>query len=165
MRPPNVALLLVDDLGYGDLHTGVTPAIDGLADHGLRFTHFYAACPVCSCSRASLLTGRNWARMSLPPVLGPTEAAGLPLNETTLATLLRARGYACAAVGAIFPLANLPGNAFAWLACKHGAQASTVGMPARWASSLRYVESLRRLTRDSLNRCLTRDSLIPDFFS
>ncbi len=101
---PNVVMLFVDDLGYGDTGftghpTTQTPALDALAFGGKVLTSWYSACPVCSCSRASLLTGRQWARMGIPGVFGPTTDSGLPLNETTVAEQLRKVGYASAAVG------------------------------------------------------------------
>ena len=75
---PNVIMLFVDDLGYGDVGfnghpTTHTPTIDSLARNGKVLTTWYSACPVCSCSRASLLTGRNWARMGIPGVFGSTQ--------------------------------------------------------------------------------------------
>ena len=101
---PNVIMLFVDDLGYGDVGfnghpTTLTPQIDALAWGGKVLTTWYSACPVCSCSRASLLTGRQWARMAIPGVFGPTTPSGLPLNETTLATQLKGAGYTSGIVG------------------------------------------------------------------
>ena len=101
---PNFVMLFVDDLGYGDVGfnghpTTHTPRLDQLASAGRVMTTWYSAAPVCSASRASLLTGRQWARMGIDPVFSPTTAAGLPLNESTLATLLRGAGYATGAVG------------------------------------------------------------------
>ena len=62
--PPNILLIVVDDLGYSDLHCYgnelvETPNIDRLAEEGIRFTSAYASCTVCSPTRASLMTGRN----------------------------------------------------------------------------------------------------------
>jgi arylsulfatase A-like enzyme len=101
---PNVIVILADDLGYGDLGsygaaTIATPALDRMAREGVRFTDAYAAAPFCSPARAALLTGRLPARCGLPHVLFPTEHHGLPAAETTIAELLRARGYATACVG------------------------------------------------------------------
>src|SRR5690349_22245355 len=69
-RPPNVVLILADDLGWADLgcygnHFNETPRIDRLAAQGLRFTDFYAAAPVCSPTRAALQSGRYQARFGL----------------------------------------------------------------------------------------------------
>ena len=102
--PPNVIVILADDLGYGDLGcygstTIATPRLDRMAREGLRFTAAYAAAPFCSPARAGLLTGRLPARAGLPYVLFPTEHHGLPAAEITLAELLRTRGYATACVG------------------------------------------------------------------
>ncbi|KAL3910572.1 MAG: hypothetical protein SGPRY_009006 [Prymnesium sp.] len=101
---PNVVMLFVDDLGYGDVGfnghpSTLTPEIDALAWNGKVLTTWYSACPVCSCSRASLMTGRQWSRMGIPGVFSATTASGLPLNETTVAEQLSAAGYATGAVG------------------------------------------------------------------
>ena len=101
---PNVVLFFVDDLGYGDTGftghpTTKTPQIDKLAFSGKVLTTWYSACPVCSCSRASLMTGRQWSRMGIPGVFGQTTDSGLPLNETTLASQLKTAGYATGACG------------------------------------------------------------------
>ncbi len=102
--PPNVIVIVADDLGYGDLGcygstTIATPRLDQMAREGVRFTHAYAAAPFCSPSRAALLTGRLPARAGLPYVLFPAEHHGLPAAEITLAEQLRTRGYATACVG------------------------------------------------------------------
>ncbi|XP_059916150.1 arylsulfatase A [Gadus macrocephalus] len=102
---PNFIVIFADDLGFGDLGcyghpSSLTPNIDRLAANGLRFTDFYTTCPVCSPSRASLLTGRYQTRSGIyPGVLYPGSRGGLPLNETTIAELLKPLGYATAAVG------------------------------------------------------------------
>ncbi|KAJ0029232.1 hypothetical protein NQD34_004229 [Periophthalmus magnuspinnatus] len=102
---PNFVLFFADDLGYGDLGcyghpTSLTPNLDKLAAGGLRFTDFYCTSPVCSPSRSSLLTGRYQTRTGIyPGVLYPDSIGGLPLNETTIAEVLKPAGYATAAVG------------------------------------------------------------------
>jgi arylsulfatase len=102
-RTPNIVLLLCDDLGYGDL--GVygskirTPSFDRLASEGVRFTNFSSADPVCSPSRAALLTGRYPTRVGVPRVLFPQDPGGLDLDETTLANVLKARGYRTMCIG------------------------------------------------------------------
>mmetsp|Transcript_56321 Transcript_56321/g.180831 ORF Transcript_56321/g.180831 Transcript_56321/m.180831 type:complete len:599 (+) Transcript_56321:53-1849(+) len=101
---PNFIVLLVDDLGFGDTgfngHPTVhTPNIDRLAFGGRVLTTWYSGCPVCSGSRASLMTGRQFTRTGVPGVFGPTVNVGLPLNETTVAEQLKKAGYATAAVG------------------------------------------------------------------
>lgn len=93
----NVVLLFSDDQGtvdlrcYGakDLHT---PHLDALAASGVRFTQFYSAAPVCSPSRAALLSGRYPQRCGVPGNVG-LEAIGLPPREVTIAEMLRAQGY------------------------------------------------------------------------
>ncbi|KAG7217428.1 hypothetical protein INR49_021595 [Caranx melampygus] len=103
--PPNFVLFFADDLGFGDLGcyghpTSLTPNLDRLAAGGLRFTDFYCTSPVCSPSRASLLTGRYQTRSGIyPGVLYPGSRGGLPLNETTIAEVLKPQGYATAAIG------------------------------------------------------------------
>uniref|UniRef100_H2ZXY9 Sulfatase N-terminal domain-containing protein n=1 Tax=Latimeria chalumnae TaxID=7897 RepID=H2ZXY9_LATCH len=102
---PNIVIIFADDLGFGDLGcyghpTSATPNLDKLATKGLRFTDFYAASPLCSPSRAGLLTGRHGVRSGIyPGVLYPGSKGGLPLNETTIAEILKPRGYATAMVG------------------------------------------------------------------
>ncbi len=103
-RPPNIIVILTDDQGYGDLgsygHPTIrTPNIDRLAAEGQRWTSFYAA-PVCTPSRAQLLTGRLAIRTGLAAgVLFPDSTGGLQPNEITIAEVLKARGYATAAIG------------------------------------------------------------------
>src|SRR5690349_18757847 len=86
---PNIVLIFVDDLGYGDIgpfgNTKVkTPQLDKLAAEGMKFTSFYAT-PVCSMSRACLMTGCYNARVSIPGVLFPGSEIGLHPDEVTLA--------------------------------------------------------------------------------
>ena len=94
---PNIVMLFVDDLGYGDVGfnghpTTSSPTIDKLAWGGKILTTWYSGCPVCSCSRAALMTGRQWPRYGVSPVFNPVTNTGLPLNETTLAEALKGRG-------------------------------------------------------------------------
>ena len=101
--PPNVVIIYADDLGYGDLgcygHPNIaTPKIDCLAAEGIRFTSFYVAASVCSPSRAALLTGRYPIRNS-PNNFGPESKDGLPLEEVTLANVLKEKGYSTHAIG------------------------------------------------------------------
>ena len=102
--PPNVVIVYADDLGYADI--GVygakdytTPHIDGLAAEGMRFTDFYVSQPVCSASRASLLTGCYANRVGIHGALGPRSKRGISADEVTLAELCRSRGYATAIFG------------------------------------------------------------------
>jgi arylsulfatase A len=101
--PPNVVLIYADDLGYGDLGcygSGIpTPNIDRMAAEGMRLTQFYSANPVCSPSRAALLTGRYPTRVGVPKVLFPEDAGGLADSETTIAQLLKGKGYATMCIG------------------------------------------------------------------
>jgi arylsulfatase A len=102
---PNVIVILTDDQGTADLHIAGasdldTPNLDALARQGVRFTQFYAAAPVCSPSRAGLLTGRHPFRAGMPSN-APSEAGkpGMPTQEVTIAELLKAAGYATGHVG------------------------------------------------------------------
>jgi arylsulfatase len=102
--PPNVVLIFMDDLGYGDLscygalgHT--TPNLDRMAAEGTRFTNFLAAQAVCSASRAGLLTGCYPNRVGISGALSPAATTGLHPDEETLAELLRERGYATGIFG------------------------------------------------------------------
>jgi arylsulfatase A len=102
VRPKNVILIICDDLGSGDLgcYGGVlpTPHVDGLASGGMRLTRFNAGHPLCSASRAALLTGRYAPRSHTPGALFPN-ARGMALSEKTLADLFRAKGYRTHAIG------------------------------------------------------------------
>jgi arylsulfatase A len=100
---PNIVFILCDDLGYGDLECYgskiKTPNLNRLAAEGNRFTNFCSADPVCSPSRAALLTGRYPTRVGVPRVLFPQDEGGLNLGETTLADVLKKRNYKTACVG------------------------------------------------------------------
>lgn len=102
-RLPNIAIIYCDDLGYGDLgcygSAIRTPNIDRLASEGIRFTNFYSGNPVCSPSRAALLTGRYCVRAGVPKVLFPVNEVGMPESETTIAQTLKPKGYRTMCVG------------------------------------------------------------------
>lgn len=105
---PNVVLIFIDDMGYGDVQ-GFGAPMDGpgprtpnllrMAEEGIKFTSYYSGCAVCSGSRTSLLTGCHYQRLSMPAVLFPNSTQGLHPDEVTIADLLRDQGYATAAVG------------------------------------------------------------------
>ncbi|MFH1266546.1 MAG: sulfatase [Planctomycetota bacterium] len=112
---PNIVFLLIDDLGWADLGCSgsryyETPRIDQLAREGMRFTDAYAACPACSPTRASILTGKYPARLGLtdwiPGWTRPNAKLQIPdwrqylaREEVTIAEVLQSAGYATAAVG------------------------------------------------------------------
>jgi len=104
---PNIILIMADDLGYGDVgcygSTKIsTPNIDALAKGGIKFTDYHSNCPVCSPTRAALLTGRYQQRSGIEGVIyakGPTRQTGLALEETTFAEVLKTRGYATGIFG------------------------------------------------------------------
>ncbi|GAB3457790.1 sulfatase family protein [Actinophytocola sediminis] len=101
---PNIVLVVLDDLGYGDLGCMgntilATPRIDAIAADGITMRHMYAASSVCTPSRAALLTGRYAQRVGLPKVLFPHDGTGLSAWEYTLPELLRDAGYRTAMFG------------------------------------------------------------------
>jgi arylsulfatase A-like enzyme len=115
-RPPNVVIILTDDQGYADLGCYgsfkiKTPRIDRMAAEGTRFTDFYAPAPVCTPTRAGLLTGCHPQRLSLMQipnqkpngdtghVMYPLSRYGLNPDEVTIAEVLKARGYVTGMIG------------------------------------------------------------------
>jgi arylsulfatase len=103
-QQPNVVLIFIDDEGYGDVGcygaTGFeTPNIDQLASEGMKFTNFYSAQPVCSVSRAGLLTGCYPNRLGFPGALFPQDTIGLNSEEFTMAEMFKEQGYATAVFG------------------------------------------------------------------
>jgi arylsulfatase len=109
-QPPNIILIYADDLGYGDLgcygSSISTPNLDRMAAEGIRFTDFYSGNPVCSPSRAALMTGRYPVRAGVPDVLFPSQP-GLPDSETTIAQVLKKRDYRTICIGK-WHLGDLP---------------------------------------------------------
>lgn len=100
---PNILLIYADDLGYGELgcygfKEVPTPHIDSIAANGIRFTNGYVSAPLCSPSRAGLMTGRYQQRFGHENN-SMTAEKGLPLTETTLANRMKSLGYATGAVG------------------------------------------------------------------
>ena len=113
-KPPNFVFILVDDLGWRDVGCYgstfyETPSVDQLAATGMRFTDAYASCPVCSPTRASLMTGKYPARLGLTahignaqpeqwnrntPLLPARYVDGMPLSQVTVAEALHDAGYA-----------------------------------------------------------------------
>jgi arylsulfatase A-like enzyme len=103
-RPPNIVLIFADDLGYADIapfgaKNIKTPHLDRLTREGRRFTSFYVAQPVCSASRAALLTGCYPNRIGIQGALGPNAKVGLHKDEMTLAELVKQKRYATAIFG------------------------------------------------------------------
>ncbi|MCP9234753.1 sulfatase-like hydrolase/transferase [Lewinella sp. JB7] len=101
---PNIVLIFTDDMGYADMgaYGGThvtTPHLDELAEAGVRFTNFRVAQAVCTASRAALLTGVYPGRLGLRGALDHTAKRGLAPEETTIAEVLRGRGYRTAMVG------------------------------------------------------------------
>ena len=113
---PNIVVIFADDLGINDLSCygrtdQPTPNLDRLASQGIRFTSAYCAQPICSPSRAALMTGKHPARLHITTflpgranaksqkLLHPQIAMQLPLEEKTLAEALKEQGYATACIG------------------------------------------------------------------
>lgn len=108
MNTPNFVIIFADDMGYGDVgafgHPTIhTPNLDRMASEGQKWTNFYVAAPVCTPSRAGLLTGRLPIRSGMcsenKRVLFPDSKGGLPENEITIASVLKSNGYATACIG------------------------------------------------------------------
>jgi arylsulfatase A-like enzyme len=107
VKRPNFIIIYTDDQGIGDLgcygaKDARTPNLDRLAADGVRFTNWYSNCPVCSPSRASLLTGKYPQRTGIVDVLpseGTFDIPGLRQGETSLARSLRDAGYRTACIG------------------------------------------------------------------
>ncbi len=114
--PPNVVIIFCDDLGWGDLGSFgnpviQTPHLDRMAAEGQKWTEFYVASPVCTPSRAALMTGRYPIRNGMTSakrvVLFPNSGGGLPQEEVTLAELLKQKDYATGCFGK-WHLGHLP---------------------------------------------------------
>lgn len=114
-RPPNVVIILADDLGYSDLgcfgNTQIkTPNIDRMAGEGMKFTSFYVAQAVCSASRAAMMTGCYANRVGMQGALNHTSKEGIHPDELLMPELCKASGYATAAFGkwhlGTYPLFN-----------------------------------------------------------
>jgi arylsulfatase A-like enzyme len=106
--PPNIVFILADDLGWSDLQSYgsqkyLSPHLDAMASRGMRFTDAYAAGPVCSPTRASIMTGKYPARIHLTDWIGGRDGVRsmrhLRLSEVTIAEALKQAGYATGVVG------------------------------------------------------------------
>jgi arylsulfatase A-like enzyme len=103
-RRPNVVLIYMDDMGYGDLGCYgnpilKTPVIDGIARSGVKFTQMYSAAAICSPSRCALLTGRYPQKAGIPRVLFPDDTCGLKPADRTIAGYFKELGYASTCIG------------------------------------------------------------------
>lgn len=104
MNNPNIILILMDDMGYGDLSSYgaldiTTPNIDKMASDGIRFTNYISPQAVCSASRAGLLTGCYPNRIGISGALMPNSEIGLNSSEVTIAELVKQKNYATAIIG------------------------------------------------------------------
>jgi arylsulfatase A len=103
-RPPSFIIILTDDQGYNDLGCFgskriKTTNIDRMAEEGMKFTDFYATAPICTPTRASLMTGCYPSRVGLSTPLHTPDKIGLHEDEITIAELLKRRGYSTACIG------------------------------------------------------------------
>jgi arylsulfatase A-like enzyme len=109
-KPPNFVFILVDDLGWADVKCNNpasfydTPNVDRLAENGVRFIQAYSANPVCSPTRAAIMTGKHPNRLDITdwipgdnpldrPLIGPQDSDRLALEEITIAEKLKEKGY------------------------------------------------------------------------
>ena len=104
LKPPNVVLIYIDDMGYADIgpfggNPALTPHLNQMAAEGRKFTNFYVSQAVCSASRASLLTGCYNVRLGILGALGPNSNQGVHPDEMTLGELCQQKGYATACFG------------------------------------------------------------------
>lgn len=102
--PPNIIIILTDDLGWGDISLNGsklidTPNIDRIGQEGIQLTSFYAGSNVCSPSRAALLTGRYPIRSGMQHVIFPHSRDGLPTDEITISEMLKDAGYRTGMIG------------------------------------------------------------------
>ncbi|MEM9143654.1 MAG: sulfatase [Bacteroidota bacterium] len=119
-RPPNIVLIMTDDQGYQDVGVFgspdiLTPNLDQMAKNGITLTDYYAAQPICSASRAGILTGSYPNRIGIHNALGPGSPVGISAGEITIAEMLKAKGYKTA----IFGKWHL-GDAQKFLPTRHG---------------------------------------------
>src|SRR5262245_46670507 len=146
---PNIIFIFADDLGYADVGcygaTGFkTPNIDRMAKEGIRFTSFYTGCPVCSGSRAALLTGRHYQRVGVKPVLFPTDPTVIGPRQITIANILKSLGYVTAIIGKWHL-----GHLLAFLPTQHGFD-SYYGIP--YSNDMSIDPEHARFAKDAVFR-------------
>jgi arylsulfatase A len=153
-RRPNVIFMICDDLGFGDLSCYgsklPTPNLDAMARAGARFVHYNSAHPICSASRAAILTGRYGLRSKTAGAFGPTSEEGTSLDETLLSELFLKGGYSTKAIGK-WHLGNTPG----YLPTDRGFE-SFYGVP--WSDDMYPLPLMRNgevLERDTDRTLLT----------
>lgn len=104
LQPPNIVLVVIDDLGFGDLgcygsELHETPNMDALAKGGMRFTDFHTNGPVCSPTRAALMTGQYQQRSGIESAIGFVTDEGVSQEKVMISEILAEKGYACGVVG------------------------------------------------------------------
>ena len=168
-RPPNIVLIMADDLGYNELGSYgqdkiETPYLDRMAANGMRFTQFYSGSPVCAPSRATLLTGQHTGHTYVRDNYGlggyrDNEEQGqlpLPANTPTMATMLQDAGYATAAIGKW----GLGGPGSEGLPSKHGFDYFYGYLDQKQAHNY-YPTHLWRITKEAA----VRDTLDNEYFN
>src|SRR5690242_10331729 len=92
---PNVIVIFCDDMGYGDIHpfgsANPTPNLDRMASEGMKFTDFYVGQPICTASRAALMTGCYPNRVGLLGAIGPSSKIGINSNEFIMPKMFKSR--------------------------------------------------------------------------
>jgi len=155
-QKPNFIIIFIDDMGYADIGSfgsklNKTPELDRMAAEGMKLSNFYAA-PVCSASRAQLLTGCYAPRVSINGVLFPNGKRGLNPNELTIAKYLKKQGYATACIGK-WHLGDQP----AFLPTRHGFD-SYFGIPysndMQRSSTITHKNVTPLLTNETVTRLL-----------
>ncbi|PIO24201.1 hypothetical protein AB205_0122280 [Aquarana catesbeiana] len=140
-KKPNIIIILADDMGWGDLganiasETATTPNLEKMASKGLRLVDFHSAASTCSPSRASLLTGRLGIRNGVTHNFAITSLGGLPLNETTLADVLKESGYITGLIGDNGPWAekcDLAGSTGPFIGAWQTAQGGSAAKRTTW---------------------------------
>ena len=154
---PNVVLMICDDLGFGDLgcygSAIPTPNLDRLAAQGTRCMHYNSAHPICSASRAALLTGRYAPRSHTPGALFPHATIAMAKEEQTLADLFKDAGYKTHAIGK-WHLGDEPG----YLPTDRGFD-TYLGVP--WSDDMQPLPMIRDTT--TLEADTDRDELTPRY--
>ena len=140
-KPPNIVIMLMDDLGYADIgafgtKAYPTPHLDKMAKEGRKFTDFYVTQAVCSASRAGLLTGCYNVRIGINGALGPKSNIGLNPHEITIAEICKQRGYATACFGKCIwvIIKNFCQNNMGLMNISASPTPMTCGLPSRRAS-------------------------------
>ena len=169
-RQPNVILIYTDDRGSVDLNCYgakdlYTPHLDQLAKEGIRFTQFYSAAPVCSPSRAAVLTGRFPQHAGVPGNVSSQQGhGGMPAHQTTMAELLKASGYTTGHIGKWhlgYTPATMPNGQGFDHSFGHMGGASTIG-PISFTGRVRTDTTCGAMGRNMGRRCILSDLMVQE---